>query len=241
MVRALVGDSTMTSDLGIFLRVERTSGAYVNTDDASSRLVSVAFVNRYIALEGVDGSGKSTIAAALAARLEALGEGLVTVREPGGSSIGEVIRGLLLDSETLDDRAEALLFAAQRAVLASEVIRPALEAGKWVVSDRTFYSSIAYQGRARGLGEDRIRDLNEWAVAGTTPDLVVVLDVDPVEALDRQHREDRIGGEGVEFQSLVRGAYLDLAESDPERVLVLDGGLSIDEMVDRILERAGRE
>lgn len=203
-------------------------------------MVSVAFVSSYIALEGVDGSGKSTVAAALAARLEALGDGVVTVREPGGSSVGEVIRGLLLDSETLDERAEALLFAAQRAVLASEVIRPALDAGKWVVSDRTFYSSIAYQGRARGLGEQQIRDLNEWAVAGTTPDLVVILDVEPSEALARQHRADRIGGEGVEFQKRVRTAYLELAESHPEQVLVLDGGLTVAEMVDRILERVGR-
>ena len=203
-------------------------------------MVSVAFVSSYIALEGVDGSGKSTVAAALAARLEALGDGVVTVREPGGSSVGEVIRGLLLDSETLDERAEALLFAAQRAVLASEVIRPALDAGKWVVSDRTFYSSIAYQGRARGLGEQQIRDLNEWAVAGTTPDLVVILDVEPSEALARQHRADRIGGEGVEFQKRVRTAYLELAESHPGQVLVLDGGLTVAEMVDRILERVGR-
>lgn len=203
-------------------------------------MVSVAFVSSYIALEGVDGSGKSTVAAALAARLEALGDGVVTVREPGGSSVGEVIRGLLLDSETLDERAEALLFAAQRAVLASEVIRPALDAGKWVVSDRTFYSSIAYQGRARGLGEQQIRDLNEWAVAGTTPDLVVILDVEPSEALARQHRADRIGGEGVEFQKRVRTAYLELAESHPEQVLVLDGGLTVAEMADRILERVGR-
>ena len=203
-------------------------------------MVSVAFVNSYIALEGVDGSGKSTVAAALAARLEALGEGVVTVREPGGSSVGEVIRGLLLDSDTLNERAEALLFAAQRAVLASEVIRPALEAGKWVISDRTFYSSIAYQGRARGLGEQQIRDLNEWAVAGTTPDLVVILDVDPAEALARQHRADRIGGEGVEFQESVRSAYLDMADGESDRVLVLDGGLTVDAMVDLILEKVAR-
>lgn len=213
---------------------------YVNTDDASLGLVSVAFVSRYIALEGVDGSGKSTVAAALAARLEGLGDEVVTVREPGGSSVGEVIRGILLDSETLDERAEALLFAAQRAVLASEVIRPALDAGRWVVSDRTFFSSIAYQGGARGLGEHQIRDLNEWAVAGTTPDLVIILDVDPSEALERQHRADRIGGEGVEFQQRVRDAYMALSESEPGRVLVLDGGLTVSEMVDRILERVGR-
>lgn len=211
----------------------------VNTDDASPRLVSVAFVSRYIALEGVDGSGKSTVAAALADRLEGLGDGVIIVREPGGSPVGEIIRGLLLDSDTLDERAEALLFAAQRAVLASEVIRPALDAGRWVVSDRTFYSSIAYQGRARGLGEQRVRDLNEWAVAGTQPDLVVVLDVDPDQALGRQHRPDRIGGEGVEFQRRVRSAYLALAEAEPDRVLVLDGELTVSEMVDRILARVG--
>lgn len=203
-------------------------------------MVSVADVSRYIALEGVDGSGKSTVVSALATRLRDAGETVVTVREPGGSPFGEVVRGLLLDSDHLDIRAEVLLFAAQRAVLASEVVRPALEGGEWVISDRTYYSSLAYQGRARGVGMDWVREINEWAVDGVIPDLVVVLDVDPEEGLRRQHREDRIGREGVDFQSEVRAAYLELAEAEPDRVLILKGSLAVEEMVDAILERLGR-
>lgn len=191
---------------------------------------------RYIALEGGDGSGKSTVAKALAARLEAAGHEVVLVREPGGTAVGEAIRKLLLDSEVLDDWAEVFLFAAQRAELAREVIDPALEAGKWVVSDRTYYSSIAYQGRARGLGDDEVRAINERGLEGTVPDHVFVLDVDPGDALSRQDRADRIGREGVEFQSRVLEAYHDLAEADPDRVKLLPGGLSVDEMVDSIME-----
>ncbi|MFB3109900.1 MAG: dTMP kinase, partial [Acidimicrobiia bacterium] len=125
------------------------SGGYVNLDNASLTRVSVAFVSKYIALEGGDGSGKSTVVVALATRLETDGGEVVMVREPGGTPLGEVVRGLLLDSDRLDDWAEVFLFAAQRAELAREVIAPALSAGKWVVSDRTYYSSIAYQGRGR--------------------------------------------------------------------------------------------
>lgn len=195
-------------------------------------------VSRYIALEGVDGSGKSTVSAALARRLQDLGHQVVTVREPGGTTVGEVVRGLLLDSKSLDVRAEALLFAAQRAELASGMIAPALAKGEWVISDRTYYSSIAYQGRARGLGEREVREINEWGLDGVVPDVVFVLDVDPERALDRQDRADRIGGQGVEFQGEVRRSYLDMAAADPERVVILDGSLSVDELVDRILERS---
>lgn len=109
-----------------------------------------------------------------------------------------------------------------------------------MISDRTYYSSLAYQGRARGVGMDWVREINEWAVDGVIPDLVVVLDVDPEEGLRRQHREDRIGREGVDFQSEVRAAYLELAEAEPDRVLILKGSLAVEEMVDAILERLGR-
>lgn len=199
----------------------------------------MADVSRYIALEGVDGSGKSTVGAALADRIRSRGEDVVVTREPGGTGFGEVIRGMLLDSDHLGIRAEVLLFAAQRAVLVDEVIRPALERGEWVISDRTYYSSLAYQGHARGVGEDWVRRVNEWAVDGVQPDLVVVLDVDPEEGLRRQHRADRIGREGVEFQSRVRAAYLDVARREPGRVLVLPGSLTVEQMVDAILERLG--
>lgn len=196
----------------------------------------MAFVSRYIALEGGDGSGKSTVASALVESLERSGVEVVLVREPGGTPLGEAIRDLLLDSGQMDDWAEVFLFAAQRAELARAVIDPALEAGKWVVSDRTFYSSIAYQGRARGLGEAEVRFINESGLGGTVPDNVFVLDVDPEAALDRQHRADRIGSEGVGFQERVRQAYRDLAVEEPDRVTLLAGSMSVDETVARILE-----
>lgn len=196
----------------------------------------MAFVSKYVALEGGDGSGKSTVVAALADRLRAAGEQVVVVREPGGTPVGEAIRGLLLDSESLDDWTEVFLFAAQRAELARGVVRPALEAGNWVISDRTYYSSIAYQGRGRGLGEPEVRAINERGLGDVLPDHVFVIDVDSSTALARQHREDRIGKEGVEFQERVRSAYLDMAAAEPEKVVVLDGGASVDELVDRILE-----
>lgn len=188
-----------------------------------------------MALEGGDGSGKSTVARALADRLKTFGDEVIVVREPGGTPLGEAIRALLLDSEKLDPWAEVFLFAAQRSELAREVIGPALEEGVWVISDRSYYSSIAYQGRARGLGEDEVREINELGLAGTIPDHVFVLDVEPGQALARQHTEDRIGSEGVDFQEMVRQAYLDLAGKEPDRVHVLAGSLSVDQMVDRIL------
>ena len=196
----------------------------------------MAFVSKYIALEGGDGSGKSTIGAALAALLKAEGHQVVEVREPGGTTLGEVVRGLLLDSDRLDDWAEVFLFAAQRAELTSEVIAPALDDGTWVVSDRTYYSSIAYQGRARGLGEDKVRMVNEMGLGGVVPHHVFVLDVEPKTALARQDRPDRIGKEGVEFQREVREAYLELGRLEPERVTILDGALGVDELVDKIMD-----
>ena len=190
---------------------------------------------KYLALEGGDGSGKSTVAVALSDALEQLGEHSLMVREPGGTHVGEVIRGLLLDSEKLDDWTEALLFAAQRAELVSEVVGPALEAGAWVISDRSYYSSIAYQGHARGLGVDQIREINELGLDGVIPDHVFVLDVDPSTALARQHRPDRIGGEGVGFQEKVREGYRLLAETEPEKVVILDGSSPVDRLVAEIL------
>ena len=194
---------------------------------------------RYIALEGGDGSGKSTVAAALAARLRARGVEVVTVREPGGTPLGEAIRGLLLDSERLDPWAEVFLFAAQRAELAREVMEPALEGGKWVISDRSYYSSIAYQGRARGLGEEAVREINELGLGGVVPDRVFILDLEPASALGRQERPDRIGGQGVEFQEKVRQAYHDLARAEPERVVLLDATRPVEDLVDKILEVLG--
>ncbi|MBW3666007.1 MAG: dTMP kinase [Actinobacteria bacterium] len=194
-------------------------------------------MSRYLALEGGDGSGKTTVADALAGRLRARGDEVVVVREPGGTALGEAVRELLLDSEILDDWAEAFLFAAQRAELARRVVAPALSEGKWVISDRTYYSSIAYQGRARGLGEEAVRQINEIGLGDVLPDQVFVLDVAPETAMPRQHRADRIGAEGIPFQEEVRKAYLALAAAD-EKVVVLDGSQRVEDLIERILEVA---
>jgi dTMP kinase len=191
-------------------------------------------------LEGGDGSGKTTLSSALAARLRADGDEVVEVREPGGTPLGERVRELLLDSDHVDPWAEVFLFAAQRAQLAREVVAPALERGAWVISDRTYYSSIAYQGRARGMGEEKVREINETGLEGVEPGRVFVLEVDPGMGLGRQHRPDRIGSESVEFQHAVMGAYRDLATAEPGRVLLLDGGEPVEVLVDRVLETLGR-
>ncbi len=195
--------------------------------------------HRYIALEGGDGSGKTTLSSAVAERLRALGEEVVEVREPGGTPLGESLRKLLLDSEHVDPWAEVFLFAAQRAQLARDVVTPALDRGAWVISDRTYYSSIAYQGRARGLGEDTVRRINETGLDGALPGHVFVIEVDPEVALGRQVREDRIGAESVEFQAAVMRGYRDLAMEEPDRVFLLDGGAGIEDLVGAIMEVIG--
>jgi dTMP kinase len=172
----------------------------------------------------------------LAASLGAAGDEVVEVREPGGTPLGEQIRQLLLDSGHVDPWAEVLLFAAQRAQLAREVVAPALDRGAWVVSDRTYYSSIAYQGRARGLGEDQVREINEIALGGIEPGFVFVIEVDPGTALARQDRPDRIGSESLEFQEAVRAGYRDLALAQPARVTLLDGAEPVSDLVGRVMQ-----
>lgn len=193
-------------------------------------------MSRYIVVEGVDGAGKSTVARRLAERLREAGESVVEVREPGGSSVGEDIRRLLLHGPDMAPWTEALLFAAQRAQLAAEVIGPALARGEAVVSDRSYYSSLAYQGGARGLGIETVRAVNEAGLEGVLPDLVAVLWLDPDAALARQHVVDRIGGEGERFQREVADAYAELAAADPKRVHLIPADGSVDETVERILE-----
>ncbi|GIU92141.1 MAG: thymidylate kinase [Acidimicrobiia bacterium] len=193
---------------------------------------------RYIALEGVEGAGKSTVAELVAAELQKQGRQVVTVREPGGTRLGEEIRRLLLHSHEMDPWAEAALFCAQRAQLAREVVAPALAGGAWVVSDRSYYSSLAYQGYARGLGVEQVRTLNELALNGVVPDLVVVLDVEPEVGLGRQREPDRIGGQGVEFQRRVAEGYRSLAAAEPHRVVILEGGLEPEVLARRVVELA---
>ena len=166
----------------------------------------------FIVLEGGDGCGKSTQAGILVARLRELGREVVATREPGATEAGAAIRALVLGGGDLDPRAEALLIAADRAEHVARVIRPALERGAVVVSDRYVPSSLAYQGVARGLGVEAVARLSEWATGGLVPDLVVVLDVDPPAAAGRRAGpQDRIEREPDEFRALVLQAYRDLA------------------------------
>jgi len=183
----------------------------------------------YIAFEGGEGSGKSTQAARLARRLDA-----VLTREPGGTTIGARLRELLLDPATaqLDARAEALLMAADRAQHRAEIIAPALASGRHVVSDRSVYSSLAYQGGGRGLDLDTIRSISAWALDGCWPDLVVLLDLDASSAARRlaDRQLDRFELEEGEFSARLRATFVDLASSEPERWLTVDGSGGIDDV-----------
>jgi dTMP kinase len=171
---------------------------------------------RYIALEGIEGTGKSTVALQLAEHLRGSGREVIVVREPGGTPPGEGIRDLLLHGDDLEPWTEALLFAAQRAQLAAEVVRPALAAGTWVISDRTVYSSLAYQGGGRGLGVEQVRAVNAAGLLGTWPEMVVLLEIDPATGLARQRVADRIGAEGIRFQQRVAETFAALAEAEPD-------------------------
>ena len=178
----------------------------------------------YIALEGGDGAGKTTVAARLVELLEEKGDTVVAVREPGGTALGEEIRRLLLHSSDMTAWSEALLFAAQRSQLAAEVIGPALGRGEVVIADRSYYSSLAYQGGGRALDPQHVRLINEAALEGVIPDLVVVLTIDPAEALARQADPDRIGRQGAQFQEAVARVYRELARSEPDRVRLIEMG-----------------
>lgn len=180
---------------------------------------------RFIVFEGGEGAGKSTQSRALADYLEARGHRVRRTREPGGTPAAEAVRAILLDPANtgLDDRAEALLFAAARGDHAARVIRPGLASGEIVISDRYLDSSVAYQGVARELGAERVADLSLWATGGLVPDLTIVLDVDPALGLARVVGPDRLEAEPVEWHERVRQAFLDIAARTPDRYLVLDG------------------
>jgi dTMP kinase len=189
----------------------------------------------FVTFEGIDGSGKSTQAALLAEWARGRGHEVVAVREPGGTALGERIRELLLDGPEMSGWAEAALFAAARAELAERVIRPALARGAWVVCDRYVDSSLAYQGAARGLGVEAVRELNAAATAGLQPDLTFVLLVDPDVALARRDdRPDRIEREDADFVERVDGGYRELVDSAPGRYVALDGTLPPAELAERV-------
>jgi dTMP kinase len=183
----------------------------------------------FISFEGIDRSGKSTQAGVLA---EELGDRVVFVREPGGTQLGERVRGTLKDPEIpLAPRAEALLFAAARADLVASVIRPALDEGKIVIADRFIDSSLAYQGAARGLGMEEIAKLNDWASDGLMPNMTLFIEIDPAVAIERGAEEhDRFEDEGASFQRKVAAAYDELATASPDRIIRVDGDRGPDEV-----------
>lgn len=187
----------------------------------------------FISFEGVDGSGKSTQARLLA---EALGPDTVAIREPGGTDAAERIRSLLADPTVeLEPLAELLLFLAARADLTERVIRPALEAGRDVVSDRFSDSSVAYQGAARGLGAPEVIGLCDAATDGLWPDLTLLLRLDPELGLGRADGSDRFEAEGLELQRAVAEAYDEIAQIASDRVVVIDATGSVDEVHQRVL------
>lgn len=189
----------------------------------------------FITLEGGDGSGKSTQAQLLETWLQDAGHTVVRTREPGGTPIGDELREIVLHSkDDISPRAEALIFAASRAQHVAEKVRPALERGEIVIMDRYLDSSVAYQGVARGLGADAVRDISLWATENLLPDLTIVLDLDASAGRERlddsRTRYDRLEAEERDFHQRVRSAYLELAEAEPTRFIVLDAALPVDEL-----------
>jgi dTMP kinase len=196
--------------------------------------------HRYIAFEGIEGSGKSTVCRRVADHLHIAGESVTVVREPGGTDVGEVVRQILLgESQNPQPLTEAVLFAASRAELVATVVGPALAEGQWVVSDRTAYSSLAYQAFGRGLDLDAVRTLNDIAIGGLWPDVVVLLHVDVGAGLERQRVDDRIGGENGAFHRRVAAGFDELAAAEPGRFLVVDATQPLDRVVSTVIKGLG--
>lgn len=195
----------------------------------------------FITFEGGDGAGKSTQVNLLADWLDEKGLDVVRTREPGGTRLGFALRELLLHGEYVHPRAEALLYAADRAQHVAEVVKPALKRGAVVVQDRYIDSSIAYQSAGRPLKEQDIRELSEWSSEGLWPELTVLLDVSPELAEARREiagkTADRFEREAQQFHANVRQGFLQLAEAEPQRFLVLDAASSVDSLQQAIRER----
>lgn len=196
----------------------------------------------FISFEGIDGVGKSTQADLLESWLAEQGKTVIRTLEPGGTDVGIEIRKILLHHKgDLAPRAEAALFAADRAHHVASKIRPALERGEIVITDRYFDSSVAYQGAGRDLSRTEVRDLSLWAVGGLLPQLTVLLDLPAEEARSRRNTSgtepDRLEREKIEFFETVRSAYLDLAKAEPERFLVVDASVSVEQMQEQIRAR----
>ena len=196
----------------------------------------------FISMEGPDGSGKSTQIELLNKYLETVGYDIVITREPGGTKISEAIREIILNREyvNMSYMTEALLYAGARAQLVAEVIKPALEAGKAVISDRFVDSSAVYQGMARGLGIDRIYSLNEFALQGIMPDLTIHLDLPARVGIGRkkdQKELDRMEMEALDFHERVAEGYRTLAKNAPDRIYTIDATLDIETIHEEIVSK----
>ena len=190
----------------------------------------------FIVFEGIEAAGKSTQAKLLADYLQSIGKEVVLTREPGGTKLGREIRKILLNPENLiPPIAELLLYEADRNIHVNNLIKPALENGKVVISDRYIYSTLAYQGYARGLDINLIKQLNQLAIENVKPDIVFLLDI-PVElSLKRLgEKKDRIEGESKEFHEKLRRGFLDIAHQEKERFIVIDATKSKEEIFNQI-------
>lgn len=203
---------------------------------------------RFITFEGPEGAGKSTQAARLRAFLLEKGVEVVSAREPGGTKVGEAIRGVLQYNEAGEPpvpEAEVLLFEASRAQLVRQVFLPALERGAWVVSDRFYDSTSAYQGYGRGFGVATLGEINRFATAGRVPDMTFLLDLDVAEGMRRvasraeKVRYDRIEAEELAFHEKVRTGYLELAKAEPGRFRVIDASRGEDAVAEEIRRIVG--
>jgi dTMP kinase len=192
----------------------------------------------FIAFEGGDGAGKSTQVALLREAFETAGRTVTVTRQPGGTDLGREIRDLVLHGAHVAPRAEALLFAADKAHHVDQLIRPALDRGEVVLTDRYTDSSVAYQGAGRDLGAQEIHDLNMWAVDDLVPDLTVVVDVSAQEGRRRRGDvHDRLEAEADAFHDAIRAHYLAMAQGNPQRYIVVDGTLTPDAIHAQVLER----
>ena len=192
----------------------------------------------FIAFEGGDGAGKSTQVALLRDAFEAAGRTVLVTRQPGGTPLGREIRDLVLHGDHVSPRAEALLFAADKAHHVEQVIAPALATGDVVLTDRYTDSSVAYQGAGRELGAQEIHDLNMWAVDDLVPDLTVVVDVSAQEGRRRRGEvHDRLESEQDDFHEAIRAHYLAMAQGNPQRYLVVDGTLPPEDVHAAVVQR----
>jgi len=200
--------------------------------------MSISVKPRFITFEGIDGCGKSTQAKLLIQKLENEGKEVIFVREPGGTDISEQVRNILLHSggDEMTGRTEALLMTASRAQLTKEVIIPSLDNGKWVVADRYADSTLAYQGGGRTIDLEWLIELNQFATFALQPDLTFFVDVLPEIGFERQGGSpDRIERAGLDFQANVRQMYLKLTKRFSDRIVLVDGNHTIDNIQDVII------